>query len=31
VDFSHLPPAPYLLTLVTDSGKQITARLSRAK
>ncbi len=31
VDFAHLPPAPYLLTLVTDSGKQITARLSRAK
>ena len=31
VDFAHLPPAPYLLTIVTDSGKQITARLSRAK
>lgn len=31
VDFAHLPPAPYLLTLVTDSGKQITARLSRVK
>jgi hypothetical protein len=31
VDFAHLPPAPYLLTLVTDSGQQITARLSRAK
>ena len=27
LDFSHLPPAPYLLTLVTHSGKQITARL----
>ena len=31
VDFAHLPPAPYLLTLVTDSGRQITARLSRVK
>ena len=31
VDFAHLPPAPYLLTLVTDSGQQITARLSRVK
>ncbi len=27
LDFSHLPPAPYLLTLVTHSGKQITARM----
>ena len=27
LDFSHLPPAPYLLSLVTHSGKQITARL----
>ena len=31
LDFSHLPPAPYLLTLVTHSGKQITARLHSAR
>lgn len=31
LDFSHLPPAPYLLTLVTHSGRQITARLHSAR
>lgn len=31
MDFAHRPPAPYLLTIVTDSGKQITAHLSRVK
>ncbi len=31
LDFGHLPPAPYLLTLVTHSGRQITARLHRAQ
>ena len=31
LDFGHLPPAPYLLTLVTHSGRQITARLHSAR
>ena len=31
LDFSHLPPAHYLLTLVTRSGRQITARLHSAR